>query len=156
MSQYKRLRLETLEDRWMRTLTADVVFLLDESLTSSNGTDSAAGFAQVQSWLANHVGEIDRYLREDAGISDLRYGVVGFGGDPSGNNVAEDFGHSYVLSNGTGIPVNGRLLSEGAPSVQLQQVEDVLVDIGANRIDCDGEDAKGCRTPRTHVTTTLW
>lgn len=94
VSQHRKLHLEVIEDRCMLSASADIVFLVDESRS-----DDLAGFPRAQSWLKDYIAP----RLEDAanssslvgkGITDIRYGVVGYGSE---TNSAE-YAHSQILT----------------------------------------------------------
>src|SRR5438045_173860 len=58
---------EILEDRRVLSATADIVFLVDESASVSDG---------IRSWLSANIAQFDATLRNN-GI-DVRYGLVGY------------------------------------------------------------------------------
>jgi hypothetical protein len=111
----RSLRLERFEDRSMLAPMADVVFLVDESVS---GTTAGQ-------WLDEAIDTIDAQLRTTSGI-DVRYGVVGYGNDTAdyGNNP---FARSHLMS--------------GAPySAGSDQADDVQGAIASMNFAAGGED----------------
>ncbi len=130
----KRLKgVEALETRRMLTLAADVVFIFDESGSSENTRDEH-GFAEIFPWLEESLPDIDAALR-DGGVSDVRYGLVGFGGNFN-TGGPEALGHSFVVDQGSG-PVNERLFSDGDPT---EHVDELLAALDAMSLDGRDED----------------
>jgi hypothetical protein len=88
-----KLCFEALEDRRVLAALADIVFLMDESGSNNNGP--------VYTWLKNTVfaptsGQTNPIAAElsSIGISDVRYGLVGFG---SSERFNDGLAHSYIV-----------------------------------------------------------
>jgi hypothetical protein len=85
-------RIESLEDRSLLAVMADVVFLVDQSASTTN---------IIEQWLSESVVQPDGLHNAlVAGGIDVRYGLVGFGaGGELG--VTAKFARSYVVDGGT-------------------------------------------------------
>lgn len=106
---------EKLEGRAMLTTLADVVFLVDRSLSDSE--------ASTQEWLESIIDELDSHLRTNKGI-DVRYGVVDFGNNDSNGHYRS--AHSRIVDlnpQPSNRPDLDRLFSDGA---HLSDIETVL------------------------------
>jgi hypothetical protein len=109
-AKFRQHRFESLEDRAMLTVAADVVFLVDNS--SSDGELTAR-------WLRGLiVGDTDYDGVKDSndlserlagqGIADVRYGLVAFGEQYEANNSAR-LAHSEVVDTDASKSVFDRL-----------------------------------------------
>lgn len=97
--EIQSLRVERLEDRRVLSTSADIVLVVD----LSNSSDDP-GFNDILAWLSEGIDEIDSAI-ESNGLTDRRYGVVGFGGPDT------DFGHSFVVGPGSLANDQDRLFS---------------------------------------------
>lgn len=113
------------------TRSADVVFVFDESSSSENGVDPQNGFAETRLWLLESIDDIASELASH-GLDSVRYGLVGFGGDPDGDQSVGAYGHSIIVDAAT-TPVNERLSSSGSSSEQQTEIEQAI-----SALDIDG------------------
>ena len=122
MAYSKRLRIEHLECRAMLSASADIVFLFDESGSSMN-EETTHGFAETLPWLKENIEEIDTALRLQ-GVTDLRYGLVSYGGiELSG------YGHSFLVDAGNG-SASDRLFSESTAGNPAARATEHVIEIG--------------------------
>ena len=135
-TRQRRLRFEQFEDRCMLSISADIVFIVDESGTELN--------THSQEWLANLVIGVDANSDGDrtdlgdtlsfaeqldaAGVDDIRYGLVGFGeainaGDPdkSTDDIVR-FAHTQLMVPGDSTSL---FLNPAGPDGNLGTADDV-------------------------------
>lgn len=78
----KKLKFESLENRDLLSVSADIVFLVDESPSLGGGTltpvEGEPPITREYHWLADYAESLDNHLGQ-AGITDIRYGLIGFG-----------------------------------------------------------------------------
>jgi len=123
----RRLNLESLEDRCMLTVMADVVFLFDAS--------GSAGYTPAKDWFGSIINQLDSTLR-NANDIDVRYGLAAFGQDYQ--DGPSRFAHSQVVGSDAG-SVFDRLFSDGADHITDLQTAVGNLDVrGGNE---DGWDA---------------
>jgi hypothetical protein len=99
----KQFRFESLEDRRMLAAMADIVLLMD--LTQSN-TQNVNMWEWVRDEVFAPTTGLDNPIAialRDQGITDVRYGMAGFGSGVSSN----EFAHSYVIDSNATDPLFG-------------------------------------------------
>ena len=87
----RKLRFESLEDRRVLSSSADVIFLVDQSSSSDGaGDDLVQNRINSMDWLRDNLTQFDSSLDLN-GVTDRRYGLVGFGGGGLNNSFGAHF-----------------------------------------------------------------
>ncbi len=120
------MRLESLEDRRMLSAEADIVFLVDKSMSST----------EEYTWIGDMVSKedgLDDYLTDPLRDIDPRYGLIGFG--DTGETGALGYGFSHVLDAGDMYPV-------GNPDGDLLFGDASQLDAIVNNLNKSGSDER--------------
>lgn len=142
--QRRRLRLEHLETRRVLAPLVDVVFLVDESTsTLAPGTNKSLSHV----WLEGLVDRLDDTSFASSlaskGITDVRYGLVGFSDtleEPPGSGIfRERFAHSQVVNDQNFNPSNPSTFAGALFGTASQMVGS---DKAIERLDEDGRDSE--------------